>query len=299
MVVRGSGPYKAVSGQARAHKLEFAMADMSFLPEDYLERRNQRRTNIVSLTLFVVVMTGVIGAFFVTVRERTKIYTLQKQINNEYGEAAKRLKQLDELQVKKQEMVRKARITTQLVERIPRSLILAELVNNMPGTLSLLKLEMKTEEVKQARSRAATALERARKQKDKKEGGVGGGEEADAGPAAKATEVKFDVTGVAPTDVQVAQYMTSLGQSALFKDVNLVFSEEMKVNDRIMRKFNVQMRLNQEISTAELEPKLIKRAIKQNPMANTIQIDSKGNMVLPPEPAEMNRVYEAPGGKRP
>ena len=34
------------------------MADSNFLPEDYVEKKTQRRTNIISLTLFVVVMTG-------------------------------------------------------------------------------------------------------------------------------------------------------------------------------------------------------------------------------------------------
>ena len=257
------------------------MADMSFLPEDYLERRNQRRTNVISLTLFVVVMSGVIGAFLVTDKKRIEVRAQKQQIDADFAEAAKRLQQLDELQERKKQMMRKAKVTAVLLERVPRSLILAELINNMPTTLSLLDLELETKALKGQRSRATTAMDRARSKQNMAGGDL---------PAIEATDVSLEMTGVAPTDVQVAQFMTSLGQADLFRDINLVYSEEMNVNDRAMRKFSIEMRLNFEINVHDVEPVWVPRALKQNPMANTIHIDSDGNMILPPEPAPQRRV---------
>ena len=53
--------------------------------------------------------------------------------------AAQRIEQFNQLQGQKEKMLRKAKVTSVLIERIPRSVILAELINHMPGTLSLLE----------------------------------------------------------------------------------------------------------------------------------------------------------------
>ncbi len=253
------------------------MADMSFLPEDYLERRNQRRTNIFTLSLFVVVMSGVIGAFLVTDKQRIEVRAQKLQIDADFAEAAKRLEQLDELQERKKQMMRKAKVTAVLLERVPRSLLLAELINNMPTTLSLTEMELETRALKNNRSHASTAMDRARAKT--------AAADAPNLPQIQATQVDIELTGVAPTDVQVAQFMTALGQAELFTDVNLVYSEEMTLNDRAMRKFNIEMKLNGEINVHDMEPILVPRALKQNPMANTIHIDADGKLILPPEPA--------------
>lgn len=257
------------------------MADMSFLPEDYLEKRTQRRTNLISLTLFVVVMAGVIGAFFVTDRETVKIQELQNKIDSQYQEAALRLEQLDELQDQKKQMIHKAKVTALLLERVPRSFILAELINTMPTTLSLLELDLETKAIKNKGPRATTAMQRARQKQAAKAGG-----NTDVNMAVQPTEVSMVMTGVAPTDVQVAQYMTSLGRSEMFLDVNLVFSEEIKINERLMRKFRIEMTLNQQMNIQEIEPKKVRRVLKQNPMAETIHIDADGQLILPQEPSD-------------
>jgi hypothetical protein len=44
-------------------------ADTSFLPHDYLARKADRRTDVVCLSLFTVVLFGVVSAFFVTNRQ--------------------------------------------------------------------------------------------------------------------------------------------------------------------------------------------------------------------------------------
>ena len=49
-----------------------APASSSFLPEDYIARKTESRVNIMILTLFMLVMAGVVGAFLVT-HKRGKI----------------------------------------------------------------------------------------------------------------------------------------------------------------------------------------------------------------------------------
>ncbi len=255
------------------------MANTNFLPEDYVEKKTQRRTNVISLSLFIVVMASIIGAFLVTDRQRIDIAKKRQQVNAQFEEAANNLEKLEQLQEKKQEMLRKAKVTSMLIERIPRSLILAELINNMPGTLSLLELDLETKVVRQKkRKHTTTALDKAKKNAKKKN-------DKDSDQQVRKVKSTLKLVGVAPTDIQVAQYMTSLSRSKMFQDVNLSYSEEIKLaGDNLMRKFRVDMTINQDVDIREIDPKHAGRSLKQDPMSNTIQIDAGGKLVIPDEP---------------
>lgn len=236
----------------------------SFLPEDYLEKRAQRRTNFFSLTLFVIVMAGVVGAFYVTDQQRRDVKVMQLEVNNQFEEAARRLDQFEKLQQQRQQMIRKAQVTGTLLERVPRSILLAELINAMPLNLSLLDLEVNTKVISKAPV-ITTALQKASKKKKDK----------DSPPEYQAPETQVDIvlTGVAPTDVQVAQFMTSLGTNPLFVEQNLGFSEETTLNGQSMRKFRVNIQLAPGLDVHQHKPTLVKRDSVPNPMSDTIEIN--------------------------
>ncbi|MCE9591366.1 MAG: PilN domain-containing protein [Planctomycetes bacterium] len=248
----------------------------SFLPEDYVERRAQQRTNVLSLLLFVVVMGGVVGAFFVTDRQRAEVHTMQRNVNTRFEEAARRIDQLDQLQGRKEDMIRKAKVTSALLERIPRTLILSELINNMPQTLSLLDLNFTTRVVK-PRVVAATALE-----KQRLEQAAEAAKKASPEPEMDTLEVEINLVGVATTDVQVAQFMTALGRSPMFGDLNLAYSEEITIEGAQLRTFRIDMRLNTEMDVRKLEPTMVKRELKHNPMAESVQFNNRGRITANP-----------------
>src|SRR5688572_9263576 len=124
------------------------MNTTSFLPEDYLAQKAERRTNLISLTLFAVVMIAVVGAFFVTNRQARLLKQHQDQINVDYQAAGSKIQELQELEAQRAEMMDKAVLAGALVERVPRSILLAELINRMPDKLALLNFEMKSEKMK-------------------------------------------------------------------------------------------------------------------------------------------------------
>lgn len=249
--------------------------NLSFLPEDYLEARMARRTNAVCLTLFVVVL-GVVGAAFVVRNQtRVEVRALQRQVNADYEAAAKRLQQLDELTKRREQMMRKARVTAVLVERLRRSVILAELTNHMPATLSLTDLELDTKAIRPTRTQATNAIDRAKENAKRKLAGEP--EAVEVTP----TRVSINLIGVAPTDVQVAQFMTSLSRHPMFGDVNLIFSETVMLDDTPMRRFRIELTVNNEFDPEQFEPMLAERDLKQNPMGGTIQINAQGQLVVP------------------
>ncbi|MCC6581602.1 MAG: PilN domain-containing protein [Phycisphaeraceae bacterium] len=230
----------------------------NFLPDDYLEQRAQRRANGISLVLFVIVMAGVCGAFAVSRQQQQDVRRLQEAVNQRYQQAADRLEQLDQLRDKKRQMIHKARIAAGLVERVPRSVILAELTNNMPLSVSLLELNLDTKVVTPPVT-ATTALDKAKA--DRKE---------PAQPETPRSDILIDLTGVAPTDVDVAQFMTALSLSSLFTDLNLVFSQQVTIDQHDMRKFRVSLKIRDDVD-ARLAPGSESPKLTQNPMSDRVQ----------------------------
>lgn len=225
-----------------------------FLPEDYLEKKMARRTNGLCLLLFAVVMAGVIGAFYVTDRKRQDVRELQQQVGRQFEEAARRVEQLEELHQRKQEMIRKAQVTSVLVERVPRTLVLAELINHMPAGLSLTDFGLETKTVR-AQPRPRTAIERSSQNRRQQRQAVA----AEPVVEIPSTEVHLDLTGLAPTDLEVSEFISRISRHAMFREVTLVFSEQVEVEDRPMRKFRITLVLDQNTDLESLEPTLVRR----------------------------------------
>jgi Tfp pilus assembly protein PilN len=252
--------------------------NMSFLPEDYLKSRLERRTNVICLTLFAVVLMGTIGAVLMQARKHAQERSLTRTTDHQMDEVARRIEQLEELQQRKGVMMRKARVTSMLIERIPRSVILAELINNMPTALSLTELELDTRVVRDAAPKAKTAMDRA---KDKARANLIEADEIEIIP----TSVTMNLAGIAPTDVQVAQFITALNRHEMFRDVNLLVTETATIEEQTMRRFRIELTVNQDLDMTSVEPTLVQRELKQNPMGERIQINALGQLVMPDEPA--------------
>jgi hypothetical protein len=248
--------------------------DMSFLPEDYLERRAARRTNLIALTLFAVVMVVVVGAWFVTDRQRREVLAQREAVALQFEEEAKKLEQLDELRGQKTEMERKAEIAAVLVERLQRSVVLAELINHMPATVSWLEFELETRTLRRA-APPSTALQRAQQRN------AASVAAQTAAPRPPETQSGIKLVGVAPTDVQVAEFISALSTHAAFRNVSLQYSEQAKVQGAELRKFEVEMMIQNDVSDHDLRPARVPRQIKLNPMAETIQIDEDGRLIVP------------------
>ena len=211
----------------------------SFLPEDYLQKKIARRTNAICITLFTLVMAGVIGAFLVTGRQRTEVRSLQEEVNASFQDAARRIEQLDQLQVDKKAMMQRRKVAAVLVERVPRSVILAELTNRMPATLSLLEFDLQTKVLRNA-PRPRTAIQREAQKNRKNRKKLAQPNQPDIKP----TELTLSLTGVAPTDLEVSQFLAMLNQHELFQNIFLRYSEDTLIQDRKMRKFEIEMTLN-------------------------------------------------------
>ena len=225
---------------------------LSFLPEDYLEKKRQQRTNFICAALFVIIMSGVAVTFTVTERSLRAVEQDHQETAKKHAEAANLIEQERQLREKQLKMNNQANLTASLLEKVPRSVLLAELTNAKPAGVSFLELTLDSK----VRSGAGAAANAPKSQFELKRAameaanGTGAKSTADI-PQAKLYDVTIKVTGVADNDSQVAQFMASLNKSKLVRDVNLLISDEFVVNDSKMRKFQVDMTID---PNAEVQP---------------------------------------------
>ena len=219
---------------------------LSFLPDDYLARKAQRRTNVIFAILFLLTV-GAAGAAFTYAKKGVKVAREANEIaRNDKAQAARPIEQFQKLQEKQRTMAMQAELTSSLIEKVPRSFLLAELTNSLPTGVSLVDL------VLDSRKRSAPAAAPAPKGSfEVKAAGTAGAKPAAPQVQPILYDVTMKVTGIASNDVQVAQFITKLNASRLLRDVNLVISDEFKSGDDKLRKFQIEMTLN---PSAEIDP---------------------------------------------
>jgi Tfp pilus assembly protein PilN len=217
------------------------MANINFVPDDYVQSNESRRANLMCLVLFSVVIVALAGAS-VTIRIRQRACMAEDAlITAKTARMQESIKQFEQLQEKRKEMMRTALTTAELLESVPRSVLLASLTNNLPAGVSLMKLELQQKEPPKATRAAAPPA-------NKYQAAQGAPQPAaEAQSPEKRLETHMDIEGVAPSDIQVAAYIERLSNSPLLSDVALVESKEIKVDQVVFRDFKLKAMLNHQI----------------------------------------------------
>jgi len=215
---------------------------LSFLPDDYLERKAARRTNAICAVLFLLVIGGVGSAFTISENATKAIDKQYNKIEEQYVSEAKRIEQVRQMHEKQQRMARQAELTASLLEKVRRSDILAEITNCMSPGVSLLEFSLESKPHVKAGTAPAPTLTAYELKKLQRE--QAGKPKEETPSEAKEYDVFMKVTGTAYNDGQVSQYIAKLNQSKILKDVNLAVTEEFVLGDDKLRKFQIEMMLD-------------------------------------------------------
>jgi Tfp pilus assembly protein PilN len=242
-------------------------ASGSFLPQDYVSRKAELRANLLCLGLFGVVMFGVIGAFFVTNRQWLRVSQDQNTVSVQFQAEKAKIEQLDRLEQQKAEMMEKAEITTALIEKVPRSTLMSELISRMPEEITLLELSLVSKRIKDT----GPTLPPAAKGPSAQNGTVhalGG-----APTVAKATAMakdpkssepekvpppKFEYTlhlvGVAHQNNTIADYLAGLKGCAFLDNVDLKYINPVTIDKLDLRKFEIFANIKKDADARDIEP---------------------------------------------
>ncbi len=215
------------------------MLNVNFVPDDYVKSNESRRTNYMYLVLFALVMAG-LGGSFVTIKIRQRAVTTKEEfLSAKAAQAQEAIEQFEALQTRRKVILKTALTTAELLEPVPRSVLLASLTNNLPAGVSLLQLNVIQKAPK--RTKRVVAPNKYKKAQSKK--AVAQAKESPE----KLLETYMDIEGVAPSDLQVAAYIKQLIGSALLDNVALVESKEKKIEDTTFRQFKLKAMLRKEV----------------------------------------------------
>jgi hypothetical protein len=215
-----------------------------------------------------MVIVGVVGAFFVTNRQKTSVMRRQEEISRAYAIENAKIEDLKKLEAQKKEMIEKAEITTALIEKAPRSILLAEIINRMPRELTLTELNLRSKRLdakpskidKNAISKAAAPKPRTLAGAAKDQKTVAKAEPpAPAKPMPPRYDFRVEMLGLAATDQEIADYHTALRQCPLLENVELLFSGDVKIDDFQMRKFRIEANIRNSVDARNIEPLQVPR----------------------------------------
>ncbi len=216
------------------------MLNINFVPDDYTQTNESRRTNFLYLVLLAVVMVALFGSFM-TIKVRQHAFKVkEKLVNMKITKAQSSIKQFEELQAKRKAMMKTALTTAELLEMVPRSVVLASLTNNLPPGVSLLRLNLVQKEPKGISHTVTTSKYQAAQGKKDAAAQMAVSRE-------KLLETHIDISGVAPSDLQVAAYIERLSSSSLLDEVALVESKEYKIDDATFRHFKLTAMLSVDV----------------------------------------------------
>lgn len=232
----------------------------SFLPEDYLQRKAERRGLFISMFLFVVVAMGVVGAFFVTHRRWNDVKKEQERINSEYAAETIKIDQLKVHEKAAADVKEKAEVAVAIKEKVPRSILLAELINRMPEQLTLTDFTLKGKRYVEAPKPVAAASNKSNLSSR--------GQSAPSKPATPAEppkpsaprfEFTLSINGYAASDSEIADYVTSLHSCPLLDKVEMVSATEITVDEVQLRKFNIEAQIKRTADARMITPLQVPR----------------------------------------
>jgi len=231
------------------------MTNIDFVPDDYIQQRQSSRANFMYLVLFGALM-GSIGVTFSIIKMRQRAVDKEFAIVNvKMLQAQEQISQLEDLKSKSKTVMKTALVTAELLEPVPKSVILACLTNNLPSGVSLLELELEQKKIKssvpkkapsqyQAASKASAAAAEPKLSKE------------------QLLETYIEVEGIAPSNIEVAGYITQLSESILMDNVALVEAKEHDIDDVKFQEFRLKMTLRKNIvlSKEDIETIRLKRS---------------------------------------
>jgi hypothetical protein len=236
------------------------MVNVNFVPDDYAQGNECRRTNFMYIILFAVMMMALGGSYVAIMIRQRACMSSERVVNERLTKMQEAIKQFEELQSKRREMMKTALTTAELIEPVPRSIVLASLTNNLPKGVSLSKLELIQKQPKLS-SVAAIASKYQAAQNASQDSESGSDEPVNP---EMLLETNIEIGGIAPSDLQVAAYIERLGKSTLVDSVALVESKECKVMDSVFREFKLTAMLKKDVHLTKADVEQIKHKARSS-----------------------------------
>lgn len=214
--------------------------NVNFVPEWYVKQCRRRMQNHRMTMLLVVLVGGLCVMQAFTWKRVSKLTYTRDALVEQVTEVNGKLTEVQKLQAARAELAEQVRLYNKYARPITYSQVASTLAAMTSDSVCLAELVAETKKMK--RTRVVTPAE-----------------QSATGVAVTKTEeyevVVVEVSGTAPTNVEIANYVGRLNGTRLFRNVKMVYSREGEVGDSVTREFKITMdvRLDRDYQLAEPE----------------------------------------------
>ncbi len=229
-------------------------ANGSFLPPEYVKNKSQVRANFFALLLFTMVIAGVIGAFVVNHQRWRKVHAQAEIISAQFADEAAKIDQLKSLEAQRADLLDRAEVVTALIDRVPRSVLIAEIVRDLPDGIVLTLVGLDGERARPV-APAADPKAKAKAPATRSIAGRNAAPETKPVPE-RVMPPRFSHTvtieGLSTENGKIADYLGILKASPLFSDVELSQITAAVVEEVGYRRFKMTMKLREQANARQV-----------------------------------------------
>ena len=211
-------------------------------------------TNLICISLLSIILVAVAAAFGAIRMRQHTLNTREASLDADLVKKKEQIKTIEQIQKQRNTMWTTAATTLDLIDPVPKSLLLSLLTNYLPKDISLIRIGLIQKE-QQGGVQAKPPADKFQAMQDKEK------QTAEQKVSKeKMLETQMEIEGIAPSDIEVASYIEQLSGSALLKNVALVESVQMpkqSSGDEKMRRFKLTVMLNKDTALTDKDVELI------------------------------------------
>lgn len=198
------------------------MERVNFLPERIRVRRARRKSLLRQGYLFVVVLVGMATLSYMLHGDIREARAEGGRLGVRSTDLARQLARRATLETERCDLLIKKRIDDRLGSRVSALAVLAGLSRLVPETVALTELSLDNMKVTVPVPPAGPGASAVRPARDQQQ---------------TITRVRLVITGIAPTDVDVASFIGQMAAADLFEDVNIGYVKTVPFRGRNARQF--------------------------------------------------------------
>jgi len=206
--------------------LEANMDSIDFLPERIRAERARRRRLIREGYLVAAVAVGLVLLGYLRQGQIRQASAELAVLNSQSDQLQAQVASKKQLEEQMQDLDIKKRVEEHLGSRISPELVLAELQKLLPESIFLKNLSLEIQEV-QADNRPAEKHISARL--------AAGGSEKAVSDGIK--RLQLVIVGMAPSDVDLVNFIAQLSTSPLFENVNMGYTKTVLIDNHVAQEF--------------------------------------------------------------
>ena len=197
------------------------MREVEFLPTWYPKVRKRRRVVALQAWITLILICG-LGLWILLVQRNVHAREVElSSLRTDLTKSESELQRLEDLLALQRQLGQQDQIFMKIGRPIETTKVLTTLHDLMPQDMALLELGIDTEEpVHQAGSLASRAQQEQVHQQQQ-------------------GKLRLKLHGIAPTDMDLAEFLAKLTGKPFFKQIELMYSHERVEGGHVMREFEV------------------------------------------------------------